>query len=417
MQGRGTRRQDVARGLAWMAAFSASALLVVPKGLSVFATLMLAASLLALPDAWRDGRAAPRALYALLAVALGVIAVATVSMRMHDAPLSTLDNPARALLMPWCAWLVWITRVRLTGLWYGALVGLLVAASVSVVQASLGMARAGSDANPIVFANAVLALLVIAVFCRPRVRGWPTCLLLAAMIVLANLAVILSGSRGVLPGLGLVVLMLLLGADPRRRGWRLGGAIGVLAVLFAALWMVPWLSTQFRLEDLHADVAGFASGQVDKPISARIALLSVAWDAFRQAPLTGSGIDGFADRIDASAFCRGAERHFCGLAHAHNDFAQWGATLGLIGLVAWGALYAAPLLIAIRRIRAAGLHVPLGPAWTAGMLVGVYLVSGLTQAMFAHALSTSAFVVFIGLLSGSALSWTPHSRERVDSHL
>ena len=68
------------------------------------------------------------------------------------------------------------------------------------------MARAGSDANPIVFANAVLALLVIAVFCRPRVRGWPTCLLLAAMIVLANLAVILSGSRGVLPGLGLVVL-------------------------------------------------------------------------------------------------------------------------------------------------------------------------------------------------------------------
>ena len=41
MQGRGTRRQDVARGLAWMAAFSASALLVVPKGLSVFATLML----------------------------------------------------------------------------------------------------------------------------------------------------------------------------------------------------------------------------------------------------------------------------------------------------------------------------------------------------------------------------------------
>ncbi len=371
MQVGSTRRQDVARGLASLAGFSATALLVVPKGLSIFACLMLAATLVALPDTWRRGRPVPRALYALLAVSVGVILVVAVSTWRTEAPLSALDNPSRALLLPWCAWLV-------------------------------GVERVGSDANPIVFANAVLTLLVIAVFCRPSTRGWPLLLVLAA-ILMANVAVILSGSRGVLPGLGLVVLMLLMGNATPQRWWRLGAALGVLALLFVALWTVPWLSQQFRLDELHGDVAGFAAGAVDKPISARMALLSVAWDAFRESPLTGVGVDTFAARIDASTYCLDAHRHFCGLGHAHNDVAQWGATLGVLGLAALAALYLGPLWIAARAIQGVRPDMPVGPAWAAVMLVATYGVSGMTQSMFSHALSTSAFFVFGGLLLGCAL--------------
>lgn len=403
MQVGSTRRQDVARWLAWLAGFSAAALLVVPKGLSVFAALMLAASLVALPDAWRSGRATPRALYVLLAGALGVIAVVAVSRWKDGAPFSVLDNPSRALLLPWCAWLAWTTRVRMSGLWYGALAGLLIAFVVSIAQVSLGVERAGSDANPIVFANAVLALLVLAVFCRPARDGWPWRLLLAVVIVLANVVVILSGSRGVLPGLGLVMLMLLVGTASRRRWWRLGGAVCLLAALLAAMWTIPWLSSRFRLDQLHADVSGFAVGAVDQPISARIALLSVAWDAFRESPLTGSGVGTFADRVAASAYCKDVQRHFCGLGHAHNDLAQWGATMGLIGIAGLAMLYLTPLWVAARQIRRDHLYLPIGPAWTVGMLVATYIVSGLTQSIFAHALSTSAFVVFGGLLLGMGM--------------
>lgn len=403
MQERSTRRQDVARGLAWLAGFSAAALLVVPKGLSVFAALMLAATVLALPDAWRSRRPVPQALYVLLAAALGVVAVVAVSMWMDGAPLSVLDNPSRALLLPWCAWLAWTTRVRMSGLWYGALTGLLIAFVVSIAQMSLGVERASSDANPIVFANAVLALLVIAVFCRPAHDSKALKLLLVIAIVLANVVVILSGSRGVLPGLGLLMLMLLVGTASRHRWWRLGGAACLLCALFVAMWTVPWLSSQFRLDQLRDDVSGFAVGEVDQPISARMALLSVAWDAFRESPLTGVGVGTFADRIDASAYCEDAQRHFCGLGHAHNDLAQWGATMGLVGVAGLAMLYLTPLWAAARQIRREHLHAPIGPAWTVGMLVATYMVSGLTQSMFAHALSTSAFVVFVGLLLGSAL--------------
>lgn len=416
MQGRSTRRQDVARWLVWLAGFSAAALLVVPKGLSVFAALMLVATVLALPDAWRNGRSAPSALYVLLAAALGVVAIAAVSVWSGEASLAALDNPSRALLLPWCAWLVWVTRVRMSSLWYGALAGLLVAFVISNTQVSLGVERAGSDANPIVFANAVLTLLVLAVFCRPSQEGWPLTLLLALVVVLANVVVILSGSRGVLPGVGLVMLMLLAGTASHRRWWRLGGAVCLLVALFVAMWTVPWLSSQFRLDHLHADVSGFAVGEVDQPISARMALLSVAWDAFRESPLTGVGIDTFAARIDASTYCLDAERHFCGLGHAHNDVAQWGATMGLVGIVGLGLLYLTPLLIAARRIRQLHLHMPVGPSWTVGMLVATYMVSGMTQSMFSHALSTSAFVVFGGLLLGGALASERDTSAEVDSH-
>ena len=390
MQGRSHRRQDVARVFAWLSGFSAPALLVVPKGLGAFAMLMLVATLLALPDAWRgrDART-PRALHLLLGTALAVLAVAVLSMWGSGADLSALDNPSRALLLPWCAWLAWSTRMRATSLWYGALAGLALAFTISMAQASWGVERAGGEANPIVFANAVLALLVVGVFCRPARNGFPMQLLLAALVALAVVAVILSGSRGVLPGLGLVML----------------GATGVaLALLLAALWTVPWLSAQFRFDQLHADVAGYAQGQVDQPISARLALWSVAWDAFREAPFTGVGIEAFKSRVDASLYCQGASRHFCGLEHAHNDVAQWAATMGIPGLAVLLALYGVPLAIAIRQIRRNRLHAPVGPSWAAGMLVFAYLVSGLTQSMFSHALSTSAYVVLVGLLLGMGMA-------------
>jgi O-antigen ligase len=405
MQGRSDHRQDVARMFAWLSGFSAPALLVVPKGLSVFAVLMLVATLLALPEAWRgrDERA-PRALHVLQGAALAVLGVASLSMWGSGAGTSALDNPARALLLPWCAWLAWTTRVRVTSLWYGALAGLALAFAVSVVQASLGADRAGGEANPIVFANAVLALLVVGMFCRPPRNGFPMQLLLAVLVALAVVAVILSGSRGVLPGLGLVVLMLLAGGEAGHRGWRLGATGTALALLLAALWTVPWLSTQFRLDQLHADVAGYARGQVDQPISARLALWSVAWDAFREAPLTGAGIEAFASRVDASTYCQGASRHFCGLEHAHNDVAQWAATMGIPGLAALLALYGVPLVVAVLQVRRNRLRAPVGPSWAAVILVTAYMVSGLTQSMFSHALSTSAYVVLVGLLLGMGMA-------------
>ena len=81
----------------------------------------------------------------------------------------------------------------------------------------------------------------------------------------------------------------------------------------------------------------------------------------------------------------------------------------LLGFPVAFSLGAAGLSLAVRdTVRSRG--------WAVGMLVATYVVSGLTQSMFAHGLSTSAFVVFGGLLLGGALVRDADRSTGGDSH-
>ena len=86
--------------------------------------------------------------------------------------------------------------------------------------------------------------------------------------------------------------------------------------------------------------------------------------------------------------------------------------MGVPGLLALLAIYFVPLAIAARQLSRKPPSSPVGAAWAAGVMVVVYLLSGLTQSMFAHAMTTSAYAVFIGLLLGIALRETEASRDR-----
>ena len=389
----------VGRMALWVAAFSAGCLLVLPKGLSLFACALMAATGPALIGILRRNRPPlPASIRWLAATAAIVLVTAGVSVLSSGAGWQALDNPARIVLLPWCAWLAWVYRLSASSLAWGAVIGLGVACVVSVAEAIQGVGRAGGGINPIVFANAVLALLVIAVFCRPLRSTFAMRCLLVLLFAVAAVTITLSGSRGVLPGLALVVVVL--SAGDHGWHWKKAASAAVILLLASVLvWNVPWLSSKFRLDDVQAEVERYAVGDVDTPVGARLALWAVAWQSFRQAPVSGVGIDGFESRIDASAHCQSGPRHFCDLGHAHNDLAQWAAAMGIPGIVALFALYTVPLFLAVRRLRDPPMHGRTA-ARACAVLVGVYITSGLTQSMFAHALSISAYVIFAGLLLG-----------------
>jgi len=105
--------------------------------------------------------------------------------------------------------------------------------------------------------------------------------------------------------------------------------------------------------------------------------------------------------------CRTQELTVCTLRHAHNDLAQWSATLGVPGLLLIVALYLLPASRFLRIIVVNRLAVPKGSAWAGLMLVVVYALSGITQSMFAHALTTTLYAVLVGLLLGLALRENP----------
>ena len=64
----------------------------------------------------------------------------------------------------------------------------------------------------------------------------------------------------------------------------------------------------------------------------------------------------------------------------------------------------------LRIISGNRLRTPIGPAWAGLMLVMVYVLSGINQSMFAHAMTTTLYAVFVGLFLGLALQDPARSR-------
>lgn len=396
-------RHVTARRCVFLAMASATALVALPKGLAVFGVL-LAISTLLVPDrivaSW-SRLGSP--LKAITWLTLAVLLLCIASMAISGQPWRTIDNTSRLLLMPWCAALVYAAGISRFGLWAGAVTGLLLSFGIAAWQVSGGLERADGGGNPIVFANIVLMLLALAIYARPVLRRRWTLALLAAILVLGMATIVLTGSRGALPGLAALLLVMLIGGTGQMRWWRLALSLGAPALLFVAMWSLPGLSSQTRLEVVNSDLARYAQGDVDTPIGARLKLLSLAGSTFAEHPWMGIGIDRFGTIVDQLPACQGQGLGMCVLDHAHNDVAEWAATMGIPGLLAILAVYLVPLAIFVRIIRRSGGRTSRGAAWAGAMVVVVCFLSGLSQSMFAHALVATTYAVFVGSLLGVAL--------------
>ncbi|MGH8026003.1 MAG: O-antigen ligase family protein, partial [Pseudoxanthomonas sp.] len=359
-----------------MSLVCATALIFLPKGFAAFGVLLAVTTLL-VPDlltgAWtKAGHVlGPVALLAVL-----VLGWAIVSMQFAGQGWRTIDNYARFLLMPWCGLLAFALAPSRFWLWIGSICGVAIACGIAIGEMISGIERAGGGGNPIVFANAVLALLVLVVYCRPQGRQPWMLLLLASMLVLGTVAIVLSGSRGVLPGLGLLVLVAAIGSGGRNARLRIGFSLGALLLLLALMCAVPWLTAHMRLENIQTDLQKYSVGHVDSAVGARLEFLSLAWHAFLDHPWTGVGIDRFGTLVAQLPECRVQELTVCTLRHAHNDLAQWSATLGIPGLLLIVALYLLPAAHFLRIIVAQRLTAPKGSAWAGLMLIAVYVLSG-----------------------------------------
>lgn len=402
-------RQSMARRALEVGLFCMPALLLAsPWGLTPFAAFALLALLLSpgtIAEGWREVGASLRL---LIGLALLVMAVVLYSKFQFDVRWREADNRLRLLTLPLFALMVYAYRPSRRWLWAGALVGLAGAFVLALYQVHGGLDRAlGWTANAIVFADALIALIVLAVFCRPPGELlWTT---LACALGVA--AVALSGSRGVWPGLAIVLLVGLLvsGGRARKLSWTVLAALIVAAV--AALWVAP-LAQQTRMHELLSDVDRLRDGDTASSLGARVTLLELAGTTFVEHPLTGVGVGSFEHVVMATPQCAPPTPRigFCKLGHAHSDVPEWAATMGLPGLIAILGIYLLPLVLFARRLRERPEGRSRSTALAGLVLVLVYITCGLTQSMFAHQLIASLYAAAIGVLYGFSLR---ESREGV----
>lgn len=378
--------------------------LAMPGGLLPFGLCLLVSSLLALGALRRGAGAMGQPLRWLVWLSLAVLALALVSVVLFEHGLRDVDNRSRFVVLPWTAIWAYSLRPRLAWLWRGALAGIAMALALALWQVLNGAPRAEGWSNAIVFADVVLSLMMLAVFCRPH-RRWPW---LVAALVAGCITIVLSGSRGV--WLGLLCLLAVVAWSARWRDGRsrllvLSGAAVIAATL---LLTVPGLSRQMRLVELQADMQRFEHGDADSSAGARLELWQAAYENFLAHPLTGIGIGHFDDAVRQQPACRAnAALEYCNLGHAHNDLAEWGATQGVPGLLLLVGVYGLPLVLLLRLHRAqgeAGESPRFRGAAAAGAMVVIgYVLCGMTQSMFAHQLTAGFYVSMVGILIGLAL--------------
>jgi O-antigen ligase len=284
--------------------------------------------------------------------------------------------------------LVTYLTVALTVLWALALHN-------AYVHVAEGSFAGWKDLGDQKLTHSVIVLVMAAVTVSPfRPKGaWWTILLVAAVAML-----LLSGERKgwVATGLAVVVALVIsshggIGARALRRTLLVGaGAMGVIALTALVAPVLPYLDKQLFssmefVNLLMADGTGAEAGPgvaTTESNRNRIAMMEIALQQWREAPVFGVGPEAFRSDAAARAYLPiPTDRIASG---PHNEILRIGAELGAVGLTLYLAMHlvvafrAVVLVDAMARLDDAGrLRVRLGVAlFVYGFVVNLFLAGG-----------------------------------------
>lgn len=240
-----------------------------------------------------------------------------------------------------------------------------------------GLERAGeSVANPIHFADVALALGFLSLLGLISNKGaWRYAFLLGPMF--AGLAIALSGTRGaVVAEVAMAAVAVILVASlglVQRRTMIVGALAGVAVIAVALLAGLGQTSAVQRVLVDLGDLARF-SLPTDLSTSIRLNMYESGFRAFLASPIFGHGPLNFVAVADSLAAVP-----FGAAPHLHNDLADFAASAGMLGLLAYAMLLLAPVVEAITAPDSAHKR---GVIVVAATLTAGYFVMGLTNAMF-----------------------------------
>jgi len=308
----------------------------------------------------------------------GLLALAGAVILLLAASTLDADGVRRVI-----TWLLWGSAIV-------AAVGLLEAVGVQLISGSYP----GVDAtlgNPNFAAGfaAIMAILAAARALEPGRALWirVSCGALAiALALVSYLTESLQGPAALVAGLGAAWVVWVLAYRGPRRVTALA-VTGVLVVVSLALLALSLV-----------DIGPLKILWADYTVQVRQQYWATGWNMTTGLPIFGSGPDGFARyvsefRPESYVELLGPVRR---VSAAHNIALQFGATLGIVGLLLWlvlmGSLLVLLLLRAARaQIAPVMLVVGVGGAWTA------YIVQGMVSIDMLPLLATGWLVAGLAI--------------------
>jgi len=327
----------------------------------------------------------------------------------HRLDWSTLDLPAQTLLFLGIAAVFTLPlKSRLIALGFSLTAVLLGTASLYqryVLDVDRPYGLNGGDWAAVEFAMYLLVLVLLAMLqaLRPGVPRGDRWLHVAAVVV-GLYGAVLTQSRGPLLAFAPVYLGLMLWYAMRSRHWRR------VLVLFAAtvLGMLAVTATLHRelverLTDVPSQIASYDTGGSGADASAvgeRLEMWRTAWQAFREHPLGGIGLDRFGVYAREQAAAGNASPLISKYVHPHSEYLESMVAGGLPALLVLLLFLAVPLGFFARHLGHA--QEPVAAAAAAGaMVIGMYALCAFSDNVFYRAMPQSLYLFLVlGLAIG-----------------
>jgi ADP-heptose:LPS heptosyltransferase/O-antigen ligase len=341
----------------------------------------------------------------VVAAFVGYFLLSLARMVINHQGLYTLDGPSRMMLGLSAVGAVYYLRPKARWFWLGLCVGTVFAAGIAIYQTSVeeleravGMTHHAITFGDLAMAMGLMALCGLSEFRRSRLSFLPVLAFLCGII-----ASILSASRG-----GWLALLLVL-APLVRFGYGIYGkrllvACGVAVALFAIAVAVPHTGVAHRIAIAADEVHRYYTlNDATTSVGIRLELWKAAWMMFSEHPFFGVGRDEFDVVLHALANA-GRLQHSPALDYssAHNDMLHTLATGGLVDFALLIAMYAAPLIMFARMLRAP--EKGQRPLALAGLIVVLSFIGfGLTDVMFWLMAPKIFYITMIGALAALCL--------------
>jgi ADP-heptose:LPS heptosyltransferase/O-antigen ligase len=335
----------------------------------------------------------------------GYFLVSLARMVFNHQGLYTLDGPSRMLFGLSAIGAVYYLRPKARWFWLGLCVGTFSAAAIAIhqmfiqnLERAVGMTHHAITFGDLAMAMGLMALCGLSEFRRSRLSFLPVLAFLCGI-----LASILSASRG-----GWLALLLVL-APLMRFGYGIYGkrllvACGVAMGLFVIALAIPSTGVAHRIIIAYNEVElYYGLNNPNSSVGIRLELWKAALLMFSEHPWFGVGRDEFDvvlhALVDAGRLRQSEALNF---SSAHNDMLHTLATGGLLDFSLLIAMYAAPLLMFVRLLRAPERG--QRPLALAGLIVVLSFIGfGLTDVMFWLMAPKIFYITMIGALAALCL--------------
>lgn len=282
----------------------------------------------------------------------------------------------------------------------GAALGCLIGGSAGVQEVMSGRAmRAGTTIahNPIPYGTLVAMLTMCALHATITLRARTLQAVCLAGTLVGLVAVVLSGTRGLIPAILVAVayigyrIALRAGIGKARLG--AFAAAGLVSVGLVA-YQAPIV--KYRLAESQAEIAALQAGDLNLSLGVRLQMWHSALHLLAQNPALGVGTE--QEKRDNAAAEFLANKHynprlFKDFDHLHSEYFDTLASYGLLGLAALLALLAGTVL----RVPSPG-KVPLM------MVLAIVAIEALTETVFVNTKLAMGFVFLVTVLRAQALA-------------